>query len=96
MGEKHDAMWGVEAGERIAQLEAELARLRAEVEEAKYANAHLQAARDSLRAEVERLQTSITEAWNALPSYGDNQKARYILNAALAPDGKGGADRRKE
>jgi len=29
--EKHDAMWGAEAGERIAQLEAENTELRAVV-----------------------------------------------------------------
>jgi hypothetical protein len=29
--EKHDAMWGSEAGEYIAQLLAEIARLRAEL-----------------------------------------------------------------
>lgn len=33
MSEKHDAMWGAEAGEYIAQQQAEIERLRAALEE---------------------------------------------------------------
>lgn len=66
MGEKHDAMWGVDAGERIAQLEAEVGRLK---EWQSYLSLRLQK-RDvqvtAQSAELTRLRAEVERAYNVM------------------------------
>jgi hypothetical protein len=88
MSDKHDAMWGVDAGAYIAQQEAEIARLTAEVTKKDYLIRNGEIEATNLHATNTRL-TALLEEIRHHVKLNERDLALRKISAALADEQEG-------